>query len=84
MKNFHHNKKKEKKPKKNKIYTSNVRCYTCDEKEHFARDCPIRKRRHQAHVAEYDEPTNTGFIREREDSGEEYVLISTLTDTISH
>ena len=36
--NFHHNNKKYKKPKNTKRDTSNVRCYTCDEKGHFARD----------------------------------------------
>ena len=38
--NFHRNKKKDKKSKKTKRDTSNVRCYTCDEKGHFTRDCP--------------------------------------------
>ena len=40
------------------------RCYTCDEKCHFARDCPRNKgcsrinkiRKHHAHLAEQDEP----------------------------
>ena len=58
---FHHNKKKDKKPKKTKRDTSNVRCYNCDEKGHSARDCPIKKRRHHAHLAEDDEPTNKIF-----------------------
>ena len=44
--NFHHNNKKENKQNKTKIDPSNVRCYTCDEKGHFARDYPIRKKRH--------------------------------------
>ena len=82
--NFHHNKKKDKKQKNTKIYPSNVRCYTCDEKVHFARDCPIRKKRHDAHIAKDNEPTNKRFRREKGDSDEEYVLISTLTGTISH
>ena len=47
---FHH-KKKEKKEKKTKRDPSNGQCYTCDENIHFARDCPMRKRRHRAHVA---------------------------------
>ena len=55
--NIHHNNKKDKKQKKTKRDTSNVRYYTCDEKGHFARDCPIRKRRHHAHIVEDDEPT---------------------------
>ena len=42
---FHHKKKKDKKQKKIKIDPSNVGFYTCDEKGHFARYCPIRKRR---------------------------------------
>ena len=81
--NFHHN-KKDKKPKKTKRDTSNVRCYTRYEKGHFARDCPIRKRRHHSHVTEDDEPTNKGFKREKVYSDEEYVLISELTGSISH
>ena len=48
---FHHNKKKGKKPKNTKIDTSNVRCYTCDEKGHFARYCPNKNKRHHAHTA---------------------------------
>ena len=44
-KNHHHNKKKDKKQKKIKRDPSNGRFYTCDEKAHFARDCPTRKKR---------------------------------------
>ena len=58
---FHHNNKKDKKSKKTKRDTSNVRCCTCDEKGHFARDCPIRKSGHHAHIIEDDEPTNKRF-----------------------
>ena len=82
--NVHHNKKKDKKQKKPKRDTSNVRGCTCDEKGHFARDCPIRKMRHHAHSAEDDEPTNKRFRREKDDSDEEYVLTAALTDTLSH
>ena len=82
--NFHHNENKDKKQKKTKRDPSNVRCYTCDEKGHFARDCPIRKNRHHAHVVEDNEPTNKRFRREKDDSDEEYVLTSTLKGTISH
>ena len=82
--NFHHNKKKDKKQKKTKRDPSNVRCYTCDEKRHFARDCPIRKKRHHAHISKDDEPTNKRFKREKDDSNEEYVLISALTSSIIH
>ena len=60
------------------------RSYNCDEKGHFARDCPIRKRRHHAHIVEDDERTNKIFIEEKDDLDEEHVLISALTVTISH
>ena len=63
---------------------SNVRCYTYDEKGHFARDCPIRKKRHNAHIVEDDEPNNKMFIWEKYDLDEEYILISSLIGTISH
>ena len=65
---FHHNKKKDKKLYNTKRDTSNVRRYTCDEKGHFTRDCPIRKRRHHAHVAQDDEPTNKRFIKDKDGS----------------
>ena len=55
--NYHHKKKKDKKQKKIKRDPSNVRCYTCDEKRHFVRDIPIRKKRHHAHISKDDEPT---------------------------
>ena len=72
---------------------SKIRCYTCDEVEHFARNCPKRqnkkksnKRRHQAHAAEDNEPSKKRTRYESEDSSseEEYVLISTLTRDITH
>ena len=76
--------KKDNKQKKTKRDPSNVRCYTCDEKGHFARDCPIGKRRHHDHIVEDYEPTNKRFIWEKDDSDEEYVLTTTLTGTLSH
>ena len=50
----------------------------------MARDCPSRKKRHHVHIVEDNEPTNKRFKREKDDSNEEYVLISALTGTISH
>ena len=41
--NFHHNKKKDKKPKNTKRDTSNIRCYTCDENGHFQEIVPSGK-----------------------------------------
>ena len=58
--NFHHN-KKDKNPKMTKRDISNVRCYTCDEKGHLARDFPIQKRRHHDHIVKDDEPTKKRF-----------------------
>ena len=69
---------------------SSLRCYTCDEKSHFARDYPknkgstrTNKKRHHAHIVEEDEPERK---RTREDSSsdEEYVLILALIGTITH
>ena len=82
--NHHHNKRKEKKQKKMKRDPSNFRCYTCDENGHFARYCPIKKKRHYPHFSEDDEPTNKRFKREEDHSYEEYVLTLALTGTISH
>ena len=71
---------------------SNVRCYTCDEKGHFSRDCPKNKKkknnkkRHHAHNAEDDEPPRKRTKGDSEDSSsdEEYVLISSLMGTVTN
>ena len=73
----------------------NVRCYTCYEKGHFSRDCPRNKggshkknnkRKHHAHTVEDDDPSRKRVKQESEDSSsdEEYVLISALTETVTH
>ena len=66
-----------------------IRCYTCDEKGHISRFFPNKrnlkkkgnKRRHHAHAVEDDEPSTK---RIRQESEDEYVLISALTGTVSH
>ena len=73
-----------------------LRCYTCDEIGHYAKDCPRNKinshkkknnkRSHHAHAAEDDEPS-TNRNKQQSDgssSDEEYVLIFALTGNITH
>ena len=88
-KNFHH---------KDNIRKdlSKLRCYACDERGHFEKECPRNKnnphkkkgnkRRLHAHAAEDDEPSQkrTRYESEYSSSDEEYVLISALTGNIIH
>ena len=83
-------------PRKYSRDLSNVKCYTCDEKGHFARDCPRNrgsshkkknnKRRNYAHTAEDDEPPKKRTRGDSEDSSsdKEHVFILALTGAISH
>ena len=75
---------------------SKLRCYTCDERGHFAINYRMNKsgskkkkntkRRHHAHTAEDDDPTRKRVKQKSEDSSseEEYVLIFDLTGTVTH
>ena len=57
---------------------SQLRCYTCDERGHFDKDCPRNKinshkkmgnkKRHHAHAAEDDEPSTKRIKQESDDS----------------
>ena len=72
------------------------RCFTCDERGNYSRDCPIdkngshkkkgNKKRHHAHTTEDADPPKKRAKQESDDSSsdEEYVLISAFTETISH
>ena len=66
---------------------SNYRCYIYQNMGHIAINCPnskgqVRKgkyKRHHAHAAEDDQER-----AKEDDSSEEYVLISTLSGTVTH
>ena len=72
-------------------YLSRIRCYTCDEKAHYARECPRNKngshkkkgtkKRNHSNTIEDDEPPKN---KDKEESEEEYVMISALTRTVTH
>ena len=96
IRDYHHSKGKHFNSRKSNKDISKYRCFTCDERGHFARVCPKNKnssyknkgnkRRHHAHAAEDDEPS-TKIIRQESDyssSDEEYVLISSLKGNITH
>jgi hypothetical protein len=85
----HCHKKSHKSHKGQKDY-SNIRCFICQKLGHIARFCPnskdkVRKgkyKRHHAHAAEDDEPDQKRA--KGDESSEEYVLISSLTRTVTH
>ena len=80
-------------PKRPNTNLPKFKCYTCDERGHFAKDCPRNKinshkkkgnkRRHHDHAIEDDEPYTKRTRYESEDSSsdEEYVLISPSQET---
>ena len=87
---YHHSKGKQPHSRKTQL-----RCFTCDEIGHYAKNCPRNKRnshkmkdkrKHHAHTAEDDDLPKKRVKQESEDSSsdEEYVLISTLMGTITH
>ena len=71
-----------------------IRCYTCYDKWHIARNCPRNKggsqkknkykRIHHAHIAEDDEPPRKKIKEEDSSSNDEYVLIYALMGTVTH
>ena len=73
-----------------------IKCFTCDERGHYARDIPKNKnvshkkkgnkKRHHAHATKDDEPSKKRIKQDSDDSSsdEEYVLISALMGNITH
>jgi hypothetical protein len=88
------NKKEHSLPKKFKMHqrdNSKIRCYYCQELGHFVRDCPLimeiknkkGSKRHRAHTTEDYEPPKK-VAKQDESNDEDYVIISSLTGTITH
>ena len=75
-----------KKPKRD---FSNFECFTCHKLGHIAINCPMKAEKvkkmkiFQAHVAEDNDQEVEEEAKKDEDSSEEYVLISSLTRSIS-
>ena len=67
---------------------SKIRFYTCDERGHFAINCPMNKngskkkknskRRHHSHTAEDDDPPRKRVKQESEDSSSDLRICSDL------
>jgi len=87
-----HHHKRQRRPRR---HLSSVRCYTCDERGHYSKDChknkgssnkKTHKKRHHAHTIEDDEPARKRTREERVDSSsdEEYVIISARMETVTH
>jgi hypothetical protein len=82
--------KKPQKSKKNQRDYSNVMCFCCEKLGHVVKFCPLilklkekeKGKRHHAHATEDDEPPKK-IAREDDSSDDDYVLISTLTGTIT-
>ena len=81
---YHHHKGKHShqkdKPRRYSRDLSKYRCYTCDEREHFARYCPRKKS--SSHKKKLNKRSKQ--VSDDSSSDEEYVLISVLTGTITH
>ena len=92
MSKYSHQRNKSRKPRDLSKYI----CYTCDERGHFAKDCPRNKssshkkkgnkKRHHVDAAEDDEPSTKRSRQVNDDSSsnEECVLIFSLIGTITH
>ena len=78
---------------------SHIRCFNCDKKGHFAKDCPEKsnkekdnrkfkgkgKRKHHAHAADdKGHRSKRSRVETSSSSNDEFTFISALTGTITH
>ena len=75
---------------RHKIDFSSFECFICHKVGHIARNCPLKakqfkkgNKKFHAHAVE-DDDLEKEKINEDEDSTEEYILISSLTGSVSH